>query len=278
MGWAASAGSADGTLIVDGDVVAPVGESLTLLAGGARDSPRVGSMSELVVRSSGVSAVGSASTTLKIGWATGGASAVGHVDATGDVGYFPTIDVGVVGDVGLPVTGNSDGTLIVRNGALTAGTLRVGVTEGTGAATGHLHLDHALAQLDGSLELGDGATLELGIDGTTRGTRYGEIDAPTALLDGILRLSFTATPAAGTMFDLIVSGSADGITGAFDLVEILGIDPALIQLGVELIPTPIGPVEAFRARVVPEPGVGLLLGLGLALLGIGRGRTHTAAR
>jgi hypothetical protein len=224
------------------------------------------------VGSGGISADGAGSKQLLVGWAKDGGSAVGVVDVRGDVGPFPVIDVGVVG-AGTSGAGTAAGALSVHDGTLTGGTLRVGVTEAGGSATGALRLDRALAQLDGGLELGDGATLELGIDGTTRGTRYGAIDAPTALLDGILRLSFTTTPAAGSVFDLIVSESADGITGAFDLVEILGVDPALIRLGVELIPTVLGPVEAFRARVVPEPGVGLLLGLGLGLLAVARRRS-----
>jgi hypothetical protein len=143
--------------------------------------------------------------------------------------------------------------------------MEVGVSLGTGTAAGRLHLDGSLLALDDSILLGQGSRLEIDVQGLARGTLYGAIDATLATLDGVLELAFAGTPQVG-VYDLVVSGSADGISGDFDSVVVTGVDPSLVSFGVELAPIEGQTVEVYRLHLIPEPGTGLLLGLGLAAL------------
>ena len=145
---------------------------------------------------------------------------------------------------------------------MTASGLTVGQSTGTGVATGLLHLDQALVALDDSITLGSGSTLEIDIGGVLRGTEFGAIDTALAFLDGILVANFTETPAIG-IYDLIVSGSADGISGDFASVIVTGIDLSLLSYGIELDTVMGNVVEVYRFHVIPEPGTALLVALGL---------------
>jgi len=114
--------------------------------------------------------------------------------------------------------------------------------------------------------LGDAAALMMAIEGPQRGDFYGAIDASVATLAGDLRVDFTGLlPFADTMvFDLLRSGSADGISGDFANLSFIGLlDGYSLLAGIEL-----DGVEVYRLRLsrieVPEPG-----SLGLLLLSLG---------
>jgi hypothetical protein len=105
----------------------------------------------------------------------------------------------------------------------------------------------------------------LGIDGFLRGLDYGAIDTGLALLDGILEIDFSFSPVAG-VFDLIVSGASNGITGDFDMVSILGLDPGtLVSHGIVVD----GGVERYRLQIGDGTPVGVPAPGGLALIAPG---------
>jgi len=219
---------------------------------------------------------------LEIGRTNGGGSADGTVATNGGVVNFTSIDVGLVQAGG---TGNAKGSLTARGG-LSATNLNVGVSAGGGSATGLVDVDKSLGVISDTMTLGDGSTIHLGIDGFTRGLLYGGFDVQVAEIDGVLNLFFGFMPAAG-IFDLIISGSDTGITGAFDMVNIYGLTPGTLAMhgvvldaGVEIYRLEIGvgdpiPVPPPLPGPVPEPGALTLLGFGLAGLGFARRRKVT---
>jgi hypothetical protein len=213
----------------------------------------------VVVRSGGIQGPGGTGDTAlwSVGTTSGDFGATGVADLTGDVDRFSALHVGRL-DGG---AGSADGTLILRQGTALGGAMEVGVSLGTGTAAGRLHLDGSLLALDDSILLGQGSRLEIDVQGLARGTLYGAIDATLATLDGVLELAFAGTPQVG-VYDLVVSGSADGISGDFDSVVVTGVDPSLVSFGVELAPIEGQTVEVYRLHLIPEPGTGLLLGLG----------------
>jgi hypothetical protein len=233
-----------------------------LIVGSSSSGETTGSV---LVRSGGVEGPGGA--LWSIGTVSGDGSATGVADLTGDVNRFGEMWVGRLG----AGSGSADGTLILREGTATGVAMQVGVNLGTGTATGRLHLDQSLVVLDQSILLGEGSQLEIDVLGLVRGTLYGAIDASLATLGGVLEVDFTGPPEAG-IYDLIVSGSEDGISGDFDSVVVTGVDPSLVSFGIEIAPLQGRTVEAYRLRLVPEPGTALLLGLGLGV--IARVRRH----
>jgi hypothetical protein len=214
------------------------------------------------VRSGGVQGPGSRRSRLSVGTASNDGSATGVADLTGDVGGFTEFHVGRLGTGG---TGSADGTLILRQGTATGGSMEVGANLGTGTASGRLHLDRSLVVLDDDIVLGEGSHLRIEVCGLERGSLYGAIDASLATLDGLLEVDFREVPQAG-IYDLFVSGSEDGISGDFDSVLVAGVDPSLVSFGIEIAPLEGGSVEVYRLHLVPEPATALLLGLGLGAL------------
>jgi len=117
------------------------------------------------------------------------------------------------------------------------------------------------------LSLGTGALLEIGIEGTARGLQYGALDVYGGVLGGRLQVDFGFTPSFDEgIFDLIVSGTTDGLSGAFSTIDIVGLDPAF-RAWTEFAVDSVGgtDVEIFRLHVaraevpVPEPPTALVL-------------------
>ncbi len=137
---------------------------------------------------------------------------------------------------------------------------------GTGG-TGLLSLTRSLVDVGDFLSLGTGALLEIGIEGTARGLQYGALDVYGGVLGGRLQVDFGFTPSFDEgIFDLIVSGTTDGLSGAFSTIDIVGLDPAF-RAWTEFAVDSVGgtDVEIFRLHVaraevpVPEPPTALVL-------------------
>lgn len=195
-------------------------------------------------------------------------------DGTATVGNgvsgFYSVEIGIAG----PTAENAAiGALTLNGGTLAATDLIVGVSEGTATATGRLNLNDNLAILDGTMTLGDGATLQLGIDGLLRGTDYGAFDATMAMLDGDLDVVF-GLPVVSGIFDLIVTRAINSILGDFASVNVDGLaSGTLFSAGIEQVDFGNGLVDVYRVRVgedaqggVPEPYTLWLLAIGLVFL------------
>jgi hypothetical protein len=191
---------------------------------------------------------------------------VGALESTGDVPSSASLGGDRVGYANSFSQGHVDGTWILHEGTYTSRKLTVGLNEGTGSATGRVHLDRMFVDLD-DLALGDGATLEIDIAGLLRGTEYSAIDADRAALNGQLAIEFTE-PAQYGVYDLIRSATLDGILNDFDSVSVQGLAAGQnAYWGVETTGG-ASPVEVFRLYVVPEPSTGALAALGLVALAI----------
>ncbi len=148
------------------------------------------------------------------------------------------------------------------DGTYTGHSLTLGLSGGTGIALGVVGLVRMQVDLD-ELILGEGASLGLSVDSLLS---YSAIDAAAAVLDGALGVGFTGTAEPG-IYDLIVSGSLDGITGDFASVAIGGLAPGQrASYGVTTADVGGSPVAVYRLQIVPEPGTAGLLALGLAAL------------
>lgn len=178
--------------------------------------------------------------------------------------------------VGQGFSGNANGAI-----HLTDSRLNVGVAPGSGTffgdmyvATGigghaELTLERSLIDVADGLFLNPGSQLRIALGGGLRVAEYGAIDAGTAFLGGDLQIAFDFTPILNDMvFDLLISGVPDGISGDFANVSILGLNAAYSAVtGTEI--TNIGGtnVEVYRLRVsrngVPAPATALLMLLGL---------------
>ena len=195
--------------------------------------------------------------------------------------------------VGSSLGGPGNGTLSLVDSRLNVGStastpsLEDDMFIGMGAGgTGLLSLTRSLVDVGDFLSLGTGALLEIGMEGTTRGLQYGAVDVYGGLLGGSLQVEFGFTPIFDEgFFDLIVSGTADGLSGAFSTIDIMGLDPAY-RAWTEFALDSVGgmDVEIFRLHVaraeipVPEPPAVLVLittglaGLGFLLRARRRGR------
>ncbi len=198
-----------------------------------------------------------------------------------------------VGDLRLGTTtgGSALGQLALHDAALAADSVEAGIGAGATAElslvdasaniigdltllSGELSLQRSLVSVGGLLTFGDDAELQVGIDGLLRGTEYGAIDAMLAILSGMLTVDFSSLAfTTDTMvFDLLRSGSADGISGDFGTLAFIGLAPGYVATaGVEL-----DSVEVYRVHVarisVPEPGTCVLFGIALAGLAFSRRR------
>jgi len=184
--------------------------------------------------------------------------------------------------IGTTSTGSAHGSLELTNTLLEAGSVLAGFnggiahlafTDSDGTVSddfrllgGSLSLTRSLLDVGDEFVLGDAAALMMAIEGPQRGDFYGAIDAAVATLAGELQVDFTGLlPFADTMvFDLLRSGSADGISGDFANLSFIGLlDGYSLLAGIEL-----DGVEVYRLRLsrieVPEPG-----SLGLLLLSLG---------
>jgi hypothetical protein len=176
---------------------------------------------------------------------------------------------------------------------LTDSRLNVGVGPDSGAFFGDMFLgstnpsDTASVMLRRSiidvadrLVFGAGSELGIRIEGENRVTEYGAIDAQSIRLGGLLDLAFDFLPTVGNaIFDLLVSGSADGISGDFAQVNVVGLDPLFnASSGVELVSFGGEVVEVYRLRIarnaVPEPPTLLLFLMAGVLLILYSGRAR----
>ncbi|MEM7222583.1 MAG: PEP-CTERM sorting domain-containing protein [Pseudomonadota bacterium] len=230
----------------------------------------VGSLADgsLTVLSGGVSnAAGGFS--FEVGTTNGDGSVRGVANITGDMGSFTFYEIGIVRNAGSQ--GNATGELNVNNGRVVGGGMKIGVSEGIGSASGTAAFDNVLVSLSDTLTLGDGSTLKLTMNGMDRGLGYAAIDANAALLDGALEVLFTFQPLAFS-FDLIISGSSNGILGDFTSVSIMGLaNGTVVTSGIVLDDFGNGLVEVYRLTVggmmaAPEPGTLWLFAV--ALLGL----------
>jgi hypothetical protein len=102
-----------------------------------------------------------------------------------------------------------------------------------GSAVGTLEINSSWLDIDGSLLLGDGATLVFGLAGNSRANatsttgRYGALDTNTAAIAGELqiRLLDNFQPLAGSQFDLV--NAATAITGSFAMTSLPPLSPGL---------------------------------------------------
>jgi hypothetical protein len=233
---------------------------------------------QMIVRSGGIHAsyinVGRIAGSAGVSQPPANANVTGFLESTGDVTSSSYLFGDVVGYANAKSGGRADGTWIMHDGTYTGTKLIVGLNEGTGSATGTIHLDDMLAHVD-DITLGDGATVELEIRGLLRGDEYSAIAATVAKLNGALAVQFVG-PAQLGVYDLLVSGGIDGITGDFDAVSVSGLAADQQAFwGIETIGA--NPVEVFRLHVVPEPQTGALLTLGIVGLAIRGRRTRAAA-
>jgi hypothetical protein len=189
--------------------------------------------------------------------------------------------------VGRSSGGSAHGTLDLRQTTFTANNLLAGGDGGSAElrfqestasiadellrSAGVMTLERSLIGVCNLLTLGAGSTLHVDIDGLARGTEYGAIDALLAELGGLLEVDFSDLAFSGpdAVFDLVRSGSSDGIHGDFGGFAFSAINGYLVSGGIELD----GGSEIYRVRLmrapgtVPEPGVlPLTLLAGFALL------------
>ena len=217
---------------------------------------------------------------LLIGTSQGG-TARGEVSiGSGDV------NVGIL-QVGITSTGSARGRLTLESTNLNAddvvagigadGRASIALTGSTASVTndftllnGELALDNTLLSVGDELTFGAGATLLIDINGLTRGSEYGAIDARFAMLDGVLMIDLQGLDLVGDLLssDLLRSGDVDGITGDFEQVRVAGLPVGYSwSAGVELDEFEVFRLWITRQGFVPEPGTWtLLLGAGLAMI------------
>ena len=227
---------------------------------------------------------GTGVSTFEVGNTNANPTTMGTAIVKGGITGFTGIEVGNVRGSGS--AGNATGQLSVSGGPVEAATMRVGVSEsGQGVATGVVYLDHSLVTLDTGLTLGNGSTLQLGIDGNNRGVDFAAFDVTDAVLDGVLNVLFSFDPLSA-IYDLIISDSINGISGDFDSVSILGLGiGTTFSYGIEVANIAGMDVEVYRLRIgdaggvtVPEPGVLVLLLAGLVGLSTMRFRNPSTLR
>ena len=188
--------------------------------------------------------------------------------------------------LGTTTGGIASGRLAVTNANLEANTVQAGAGGGTAMLlltdsqasvaqdmtlmAGLLGLERSRLRVGNNFTFGNDALLHVEIDGLTRGTQYGSIDALAAALDGRIEFDFGNLLFSGAtaVFDILRSGGTNGITGDFDSFSFLNFSPTYTATaGIELD----AGVEVYRVRLarinaVPEPASVLLLLLGIMML------------
>jgi hypothetical protein len=249
-------GNVDGIVTVAGGVS---GYSLVDIGYSRQNNTTGEADGRLEITSGGLS--GNGTNNLIIGRAAGSGFAFGAVSVTGNVNGFLDIEVGFA-EAGSTV--NAGGLLELFDSVTTADNMRVATDEGAGAALGLVVLERSLIDLAGDLTLGPASGLIFRLDGLQRGTQYGAIDAENAALDGLANIRFEFTPSFGTHeFDLIVSGTSNGILGDFDAGGVSITDlPAAFTATTGIVLDQVGgqTVEIYRLTIsaVPEPTTALL--------------------
>ena len=162
-------------------------------------------------------------------------------------------------------SGTTSGNIVVQSGAFLA----------PGNSPGSINT--------GSLNLQDGSTLSIQIEGSTLGSGYDSVNVTGAVsllqtTGSILSLSGSYTPQPADYFALIINDGADAVNGTFAGYAEGG--SVGFFNGVELFITYAGNVDAGSTSndvllTVPEPGSATLLIGGLAML-IGRRRRKQA--
>lgn len=211
---------------------------------------------------------------------SGDGQATGRLEVGGGTLRTNGVNVGLA-----PANGTASGRIALTNANLQANT----VVGGTGGGTaqmffsnsqstvaqnmlllrGELGLERSLITVGNTFVLGDDALMHIEVDGLLRGAQYGAVDALAVALDGDLVLDFGDLVFGGVSadFDILRSGSANGITGDFDTFTFLNLLPGYsASAGIELD----GGLEVYRVHLVrngvPEPGTWLLLLVGLGAI------------
>jgi hypothetical protein len=194
--------------------------------------------------------------------------------------------------VGNTTTGSADGTLMPQTAVLSADNVLAGfgpggsghfilrgsmatITDGFTLASGELSLDDSFMTVANAFTLGEDATLRIDVDGLLRAWEYGAIDAGLASLAGVLALDLADLLFVGNamVFDLIRSGSLDGISGDFDSVIFTGLQDGYSAFaGIELDGNEIYRLRITRQAVTEPATLSLLLSALIAALVARRGR------
>lgn len=188
---------------------------------------------------------------LMVGRTAGSGNADGSVSIAGNLVGFLDVSVGGT-DPGS--TGSAQGFLSLDQSLATAGRMVIAVSGGAGAAMGTVELNESLVNLAADLTLGPGSGLIVQVDGLSRGTDYGAIDAATAALDGTIDILFEFAPPPGShSFDLIrATDSGSAIVGNFAPggVTVSGL-AASYTVTTGIVPGTVGgqPASIFRVTV-----------------------------
>ena len=279
VGTVAGAGQSSGTL----SVVNGINGFLSLgIGNGSADINATGNTTgTLNVSAGGVHSGIANGVSFEVGNTNPHGTTMGTAVIAGGITGYNAIEVGNVR--GINSTGDATGHLSVTGGPVNASNMRVGVSEsGIGIATGIVGLDHTLVTLDTGLLLGNGSTLQVAIDGNSRGVDYAAFDAANAILDGVLDVLFSFDPLSA-VYDLIVSDSLNGISGDFASVSVLGLGVGTTySYGIEVANISGMDVEVYRLRIgeangttVPEPNALLLFVAGLGVLVLRSRRSAT---
>ncbi len=146
------------------------------------------------------------------------------------------VDIAIANVEGADPASSTHGALQLVNTEMTVGgNVRAAINTGTQQvdALAAISLNPSFLDINGDLLLGEGATLEFGIEGLTRPAlgmpgEHGAIDATNATLDGELVLEFDfAGVQLGDMFELIRLDPAGIFTSFFDDTTVMGLPAGL---------------------------------------------------
>lgn len=168
----------------------------------------------------------------------GGPSAIGNA-----------LDIGLLSGGGTNPANSAFGSLRLTESDTTASTLRVGLKlDGTvGSALGHLTLDASKLTIAEASEFGVGSTFTTVVRGAGPG-QFGALMTTTADLAGDLVIDVRSLPPGESLIDVIVSDSANGISGDFQSVTGVG-------LPVDIAPRIVvdAGVERYRLTITYQP-------------------------
>ena len=144
--------------------------------------------------------------------------------------------------------------LTLTGSTVSASALSVAEVAAGADSIGQVNVTRSLISVDDALILGSQAELNFTIDGPARGDDYGAVDVGgITVLDGVLNVHIDDDIEIESVFDLLLLDSSLPIIGAFDEVNITGVDPGEIaNAGVESVVLGGRDVDVFRVRVVPD--------------------------